>query len=57
MLGYDEKTTSKSGGFMGIGGSTTTTTTRKMKDVSIIPRIVYQMAEVGWILFMSKNLS
>ena len=56
MLGYDEKTTSKSGGIMGFGGSTTTTTTRKMKDISIIPRIVYQMTEVGWILFLNKKV-
>lgn len=50
MLGYDEKTTLKKGGFFGIGQTTTTVTTRKMKDVSIINRLVSQMIDTAKLL-------
>lgn len=50
MLGYDEKTTLKQGGFLGFGETTKTVTTRKMKDVSIINRLVSQMIDTAKIL-------
>lgn len=56
LLGYDEKISSKSGGFVGIGQTTTTTTQRKMKDVSIINRIVNQMITTAIMLDKAKKL-
>ena len=55
MLGFDEKTSIKSGGFLGVGGSTTTKTTRKMKDVSIVNRIVSQLVETAKILYTNRK--
>jgi len=55
MLGFDEKTSIKSGGFMGVGASTTTTTTRKMKDVSIVNRVVSQIVETARILHINQK--
>ena len=56
MLGFDEKTSIKSGGFLGVGASTTSTTTRQMKDVSIVNRIVSQIVETARILHINQNL-
>jgi len=55
ILGYDEKATLKQGGFLGFGQSTTTTTVRKMKDVSIINRIVSQMVDTARILWSNQK--
>ena len=55
LLGTDEKTSIKSGGFLGVGGSTTTKTTRKMKDVSIVNRIVSQLVETAKILYTNRK--
>jgi hypothetical protein len=55
MLGFDEKTSIKSGGFMGVGASTTSTTTRKMKDVSIVNRVVSQIVETARILHINQK--
>jgi hypothetical protein len=55
MLGYDEKISLKSGGVLGFGASTTTTTVRKMKDVSIVTRIISQMADSARLLFSNKK--
>lgn len=55
MLGFDEKTSIKSGGFLGVGASTTNTTTRKMKDVSIVNRIISQLVETARILHTNKK--
>ena len=55
MLGFDEKTSIKSGGFLGVGGSTTNKTTRKMKDVSIVNRIISQLVETARILHTNKK--
>ena len=55
LLGYDEKLSIKSGGFLGFGQTTTTTTVRKMKDVSIINRIISQMADSAKLLWSNKK--
>jgi hypothetical protein len=55
MLGFDEKATLKTGGFMGFGESVKSTTVRKMKDVSIINRIVSQMIDTARILFYNQK--
>ena len=55
MLGFDEKTSIKSGGFLGVGASTTNTTTRKMKDVSIVNRVVSQIIDTAKILHINQN--
>jgi len=55
LLGYDEKLSIKSGGFLGFGQTTTTTTVRKMKDVSIINRIISQMSDSARLLWSNKK--
>ena len=55
ILGYDEKLSIKSGGFLGFGSSTTTTTVRKMKDVSIVTRIISQIVDSARLLFDNKK--
>ena len=55
LLGYDEKISIKSGGFLGFGQTTTTTTVRKMKDVSIINRIISQMSDSARLLWSNKK--
>lgn len=55
ILGYDEKLSIKSGGFLGFGSSTTTTTVRKMKDVSIVTRIISQIVDAARLLFNNKK--
>ena len=55
LLGYDEKLSIKSGGFLGFGQTTTTTTVRKMKDVSIINRIISQMSDSAKLLWSNKK--
>jgi hypothetical protein len=55
LLGFDEKKSTKSGGFMGVGESTTTTTVRKMKDLSVVTRLVYQMAQSAGILWSNRK--
>ena len=55
LLGYDEKISIKSGGFLGFGQTTTTTTVRKMKDVSIINRVISQMTDSARLLWSNKK--
>ena len=55
ILGYDEKTTLKQGGFLGFNQTTTTSTVRKMKDVSIINRITSQMVDTARILWSNQK--
>ena len=55
LLGYDEKISLKSGGVLGFGASTTTTTVRKMKDVSIVTRVISQMVDSARLLFNNKK--
>ena len=55
MLGFDEKTSIKSGGFLGLVPSTTNTTTRQMKDVSIVNRVVSQIIDTARILHINQN--
>ena len=55
LLGYDEKTSIKSGGFLGFGQKTTTTTVRKMKDVSIINRLISQIVDSAQLLWPNKK--
>ena len=55
LLGYDEKISLKSGGVLGFGASTTTTTVRKMKDVSIVTRVISQMSDSARLLFNNKK--
>ena len=56
MLGYDEKISLKSGGVLGFGASTTTTTVRKMKDVSIVTRIISQIVDAAKLLWYNKTV-
>ena len=55
ILGYDEKTTLKQGGFMGFGQTTSTVTTRKMKDISIVNRVVSQMVDTARLLWSNQK--
>jgi hypothetical protein len=55
ILGYDEKLSIKSGGFLGFGQTTSTTTVRKMKDVSVVNRIISQMSDSAKLLWSNKK--
>jgi hypothetical protein len=55
LLGYDEKTSLKQGGFLGVGESTSTTTVRKMKDVSVVNRVASQMVQTARLLWSNQK--